>query len=68
MSKKSILNSMEKLNCNVGIYIQFMNKKPMGLNDGGNFGVKSVKLMYFSKNLLLYSGAWFRLTKCLSIT
>ena len=32
---------------------------------GGNFGVKSVKLMYFFKNLLLYSGAWFRQTKCI---
>ena len=30
---------------------------------GGNFGVKSVKLMYFFKNLLLYSGVWFRQTK-----
>ena len=30
---------------------------------GGNFGVKSVKLMYLLKNLLLYSGAWFRQTK-----
>ena len=34
---------------------------------GGNFGVKSVKLMYFLKNLLLYSGAWFRQTKCIVI-
>ena len=25
--------------------------------------MKSVKLMYFLKNLLLYSGAWFRKTK-----
>ena len=39
---------------------------------GGDFGVKSVKLMYFFKNLLLcfkdlllYSGAWFRQTKCI---
>ena len=32
---------------------------------GGNFGVKSVKLMYFFKNLLLNSGAWFRQTKCI---
>ena len=32
---------------------------------GGNFGVKSVKLIYFFKNLLLYSGARFRQTKCI---
>ena len=31
----------------------------------GNFGVKCVKLMYFFKSLLLYSGAWFRQTKCI---
>ena len=31
---------------------------------GDNFGVKSVKLMYFLKHLLFYSGAWFRQTKC----
>ena len=31
----------------------------------GNFGVKSVKLMYFSKNLLLYSSAWSIQTKCI---
>ena len=31
----------------------------------GYFRVKSVKLMYFFKNLLLYLGAWFRQTKCL---
>ena len=30
---------------------------------GGNFGVKSVKLMYFFKNLLLYSQALNRQTK-----
>ena len=30
---------------------------------GGNFGVKSVKLMYFFKNLLLYSQALIRQTK-----
>ena len=30
---------------------------------GGNLGVKSAKLMYFLKNLLLYLGAWFRQTK-----
>ena len=30
---------------------------------GGNFGVKSVKLMYFLKNLLLYSETWFKQTK-----
>ena len=29
--------------------------------------VKSVKLMYFPKNLLLYSGAWFKQTKCIMI-
>ena len=34
---------------------------------GGNFGVKSVKLMYFLKSLLLYSRAWFRQTKCIVI-
>ena len=32
---------------------------------GGNFGVKSVKLIYFLKNRLHYSGAWFRQTKCI---
>ena len=31
---------------------------------GGNYGVKSVKFKYFLKNLLLFSGAWFRQTKC----
>ena len=31
---------------------------------GGNFGVKSVKLIYFFKNLLLYSETWFKQTKC----
>ena len=31
----------------------------------GYFRVKSVKLMYFFKNLFLYLGAWFRQTKCL---
>ena len=30
---------------------------------GGNFGVKSVTLMYFFKNLLLYSQALIRQTK-----
>ena len=30
---------------------------------GGNFGVKSVKLMYFFKNLLLYSKAQIRQIK-----
>ena len=30
---------------------------------GGNFGLKSVKLMYFLKNLLLYSQALIRQTK-----
>ena len=30
---------------------------------GGNFGVKSVKFMYFLKNLLLYSQALIRQTK-----
>ena len=33
----------------------------------GNFWVKSVKLMYFLKNLLLYSGAWFRQTKYIAM-
>ena len=32
---------------------------------GGNFGVKSVKFMYFLKNLLLSSGTWFRQAKCI---
>ena len=40
-------------------YINFMTPTPRE----GNVGVKSVKLMYFLKNLLLYSGAWFRKTK-----
>ena len=30
---------------------------------GGNFGVKSVKLMYFLKNLILYFQAFLRQTK-----
>ena len=30
---------------------------------GRYFGAKSVTLMYFLKNPLLYSGAWFRQTK-----
>ena len=34
---------------------------------GGNFRVKSVKLMYFFENLLLYSRAWFIQTKCIVI-
>ena len=34
---------------------------------GGNFGVNSVKLIYFFKNLLLYLGAWFRQNKCIVI-
>ena len=29
---------------------------------GGNLGVKSVKLVYFLKDLLLYYGTWFRQT------
>ena len=41
----------------VGI-VNFMTPTPRD----GNFGVKSVKLMYFLKNLLLYSEAWFRQT------
>ena len=28
-----------------------------------NLGVKSVKLMYFVENIILYFGAWFRQTK-----
>ena len=39
--------------------VNFMTLTPRG----GNFGVKSVKLIYFFKNLLLFSGAWFRQTK-----
>ena len=34
---------------------------------GSNFWVKGVKLTYFSENLLLYFGAWFRQTKCVVI-
>ena len=34
---------------------------------GGNFGVKSVKLMYFLMNLILYPWAWFKQTKCIVI-
>ena len=33
----------------------------------GNLVVKNVKLMYFLKNLLLYSGTWFRQTKCIAM-
>ena len=32
---------------------------------GGNFGANKVKLIYFFKNLLLYSGALFRQTMCI---
>ena len=28
-------------------------------------GIKSVKFMYFFKNLFLYSGAWFRQNECI---
>ena len=38
-----------------------MTPTPKG--GGGNSGVKSVKLMYFLKNLLLYSQALIRQTK-----
>ena len=31
----------------------------------GNFGVKSVKLMYFFKDLFFHLGAWLRQTKCI---
>ena len=41
--------------------INFMTPIPRG----GNLGVKSVKFMYFLKDLLLYSRAWFRQTKCI---
>ena len=34
---------------------------------GGIFGVKSVKFMYFLKNLLFYSGGLFRQTKYIVI-
>ena len=37
-----------------------MTPKPRG----GNFGVKSIKSMYFLKNLL-YSGSWSIQTKCI---
>ena len=43
--------------------VNFMIPIPMGCN----FGIKSVKLMYFSKSLLLFSGAWFRQTNCMVI-
>ena len=33
------------------------------IQGGGNFGVKSVKLMYFLENLLLYFGARLKKTK-----
>ena len=32
---------------------------------GDNLGVKSVKLMYFLKNLLFYSGTWSIQYKCI---
>ena len=32
---------------------------------GGYFGIKILKLMYFLKNLLLYSGVCFRQNKCI---
>ena len=41
--------------------VNFMTPTPRG----GNFGVKSVKLMYSFKNLLLYSGACAIQTKCI---
>ena len=31
----------------------------------GNFWVKSVKLMYFFKDLFFHLGAWLRQTKCI---
>ena len=34
---------------------------------GGNFWVKRVKLIYFLKNLLLYSETWFRQIKYIVI-
>ena len=40
-------------------FVHFMTSTPRV----GNFGVKSVKFMYFLKCLLLYSGAWFRQTE-----
>ena len=39
---------------------KFHNPTPRG----DDLGVKNVKLMIFKKNLLLYSGAWLRQTKC----
>ena len=36
---------------------------PPPIPRGGNFGVKSVKKNHFSKQLLLYSGAWYLQTK-----
>ena len=41
--------------------VNFMTPTPRG----GNLGVKNLKLMYFFKTFLLYSGAWFILTKCI---
>ena len=32
---------------------------------GGTFGVKCVKVIFFFKNLHLYSGAWFIQTQCI---
>ena len=32
---------------------------------GGTFGIKNVKLMYFLKNPILYSGAWSIQTMCI---
>ena len=40
---------------------------PTPTQRGGNFEVKNVKLMYFLKDILLYSGAWFRQTVCIVI-
>ena len=33
----------------------------------GDFGVKGIKFMYIIKHPLLYTGAWFRQTKCIVI-
>ena len=34
---------------------------------GGNFGGESEKLLYFLKNLFLYSKTWFTQTKCIAV-
>ena len=65
-SQELLAQSLPNLVCSIcrvrtqEIIVNFVTSTPRG----GHFGVKSVKLMYFLKNLLFYSGAWFRQTKC----